>query len=84
MTTSHGSPEDRLLRRIRGEYHEMPGLCLTVGQAARLWNLDTQTSVAALNVLVADGYLAKITGGRFVSATNSNRRRFDRRASRAS
>jgi hypothetical protein len=82
-TTSPGSPEDRLLQRIRCEYHEMPGLCLTVRQAARLWNLDTQTSEAALNVLVADGYLAKISEGRFVSAALSNRRRLGRRRSRS-
>ena len=49
--------EEPLLRRIRSEFHEMPGLCLTVPQAARLWNLDRETSEAALTVLVADGYL---------------------------
>jgi hypothetical protein len=28
------------LRRIRGEYLEMPGLCLTLAQAQRLWGLE--------------------------------------------
>jgi len=53
----------------------MPGLCLTVPQASRLWNLDRGTSEAALNVLVADGYLARTDDGRFMSAgwaTNSS------------
>jgi hypothetical protein len=29
-----------LLLRIRSEYEDMPGLCLTLRQAARLWNLE--------------------------------------------
>jgi hypothetical protein len=28
-----------LLARIRAEYRDMPGLCLTAAQAARLWDL---------------------------------------------
>ena len=30
--------EDALLRRVRGEYREMPGMRLTIEQAMRLWN----------------------------------------------
>ena len=29
-----------MLRRIQGEFREMPGLRLTCRQAQRLWNLD--------------------------------------------
>ena len=70
VMTAMGSrrSEEQLLRRIRSEFHEMPGLCLTVPQAARLWNLDRETSEAALTVLVADGYLARTDDGRFVAA----------------
>jgi len=46
----------------------MPGLCLTVPQAARLWNLDRDTSEAALTRLLVDGYLARTGDGRFVAA----------------
>jgi hypothetical protein len=82
MASNKGSRgEERLLRRIRSEFHEMPGLCLTVPQAARLWNLDSQTSETALQRLVADGYLAKTGDGRYVVATELNVRHSGRRIS---
>ena len=73
MVTKGSRTEEPLLRRIRSEFHEMPGLCLTVPQAARLWNLDRETSEAALTVLVADGYLARTDDGRFVAAAMATR-----------
>ena len=54
--------EDRLRRlidRARSEFAEMPGLRLTVAQAARLWALDTATSAAMLAALVRAGFLMK-------------------------
>ena len=39
MTTA----QEDILRRIRGEYLEMPGLRLTSVQAQRLWGLDART-----------------------------------------
>jgi len=71
--TATGSRTEQLLRRIRSEFHEMPGLCLTGAQAARLWNLDRATSEAALDALVADGYLSRTGDGRFVAAAWSTR-----------
>lgn len=80
MATNTGARgEERLLKRIRSEFHEMPGLCLTVRQAARLWNLDPLTSEAALQMLVAEGYLAQTEDGRFVVATRWTPRRGTRR-----
>jgi len=73
MGTMGSRTEEPLLRRIRSEFHEMPGLCLTVPQAARLWNLDQVTSEAALIVLVAEGYLARTEDGRFVVAAWATR-----------
>ena len=43
--------------RIRAEYVEMPGLSLTVLQAARLWGLDTLRSERVLSMLVDSGFL---------------------------
>ena len=57
-----------LLKRIRGEFFEMPGMCLTVSQAARLWNLAPQTAERALRALVAGGFLSRTDDGRFVMA----------------
>ena len=54
------------LWRIRGEYREMPGLKLTVPQAARLWHLDQPSIEQLLNVLVADGLLRRTARGAYL------------------
>jgi hypothetical protein len=54
------------LWRIRGEYLEMPGLKLTVPQAARLWHLDQPSIEQLLNVLVADGILRRTPAGAYL------------------
>jgi hypothetical protein len=46
-----------LIDRIRGEYREMPGLRLTIAQARRLWQLDHDACVEALDTLVREGFL---------------------------
>ena len=55
------------LWRIRGEYREMPGLKLTVAQAARLWHLDQPSIERLLNVLVADGLLRRTAAGAYLA-----------------
>lgn len=52
---SHCLPS--LLEHMREEYEEMPGLCLTVAQARRLWAIDTATCQMALAHLVREGVL---------------------------
>ncbi len=44
-------------RRARAEFQEMPGLSLTVPQAARLFGLTTRESEEMLRGLVEDGFL---------------------------
>jgi len=60
--------EDALLRRVRGEYREMPGMRLTFEQAMRLWNIDRQACATVLNSLVASRYLAIDGFGRYKKA----------------
>jgi hypothetical protein len=48
---------DTLHARVRGEYREMPGLRLTIPQAARLFNLEPAHCTRLLDALVADGAL---------------------------
>jgi len=48
-----------LTSRIRGEYLEMPGMCLTLSQAAKLWNVDRDTCKYALESLMQAGFLYK-------------------------
>jgi len=42
---------------IRAEYQEMPGLCLTVAQAARLWNVGREECLETLDALTRTGFL---------------------------
>ena len=56
------SPAPALSQRIRAEYEEMPCLRLTLQQASRFWSVDRQTCFAALDQLVAEGFLVQ---GRF-------------------
>jgi hypothetical protein len=46
-----------VVQMIKAEYLEMPGLCLTLPQAQRLWDLDRDICAAALGRLVEIGFL---------------------------
>jgi hypothetical protein len=46
-----------LVALIKSEYLEMPGLCLTLPQAARLWNTDQRECFSAFESLVREGFL---------------------------
>ena len=48
---------ERLVRRVRSEYDEMPGLILTLAQAVRLFGLRTDVCARVLGELVTDGLL---------------------------
>ena len=55
-----------LLRRIRMEYIEMPGLQLTRAQARRLWNLDQITCEDILATLVEEQFLTRTARGTYL------------------
>jgi hypothetical protein len=57
---------DDVLRRVQGEYIEMPGLRLTTAQAQRLWGLDRSACDALLNALVDAKFLFRTRDGAFV------------------
>jgi hypothetical protein len=62
----HRIEDDRAAHaRIRSEYQEMPGLRLTLPQAARLFGLEPASCERMLNALVVDGELWK-NGREFV------------------
>jgi DNA-binding IclR family transcriptional regulator len=46
-----------LVQRIRAEYVEMPGLSLTISQAARFWGLNATALEVLLSTLVDTGFL---------------------------
>jgi len=45
------------VKRMRAEFNEMPGLCLTRAQAQRLLGLDRETCDAVIEKLVDIGFL---------------------------
>ena len=51
-----------LCRRILVEYRELPGLRLSVRQAARLWSLEPEDCRATLDFLVEGGWLVRSPG----------------------
>ena len=54
------------LERVRAEFEEMPGLCLTLDQARRLWHLETVCCEAVLAELVAQRFVRRTHRGAFV------------------
>jgi hypothetical protein len=74
QTISHGAAEISSfpsLSRIRAEYLEMPGLALTLTQAARLWGSDCAVVEPLLRSLVDTGFLWRTDGARYVRRTDS-------------
>ena len=65
MASQH-QPQDEVLRRVQGEYIEMPGLRLTTAQAQRLWGLDRAACDALLGALVDAKFLFRTRDGAFV------------------
>ena len=57
-----------LLRRVRAEYLEMPGLRLTAQQAQCLFGLDPESCDAVLGTLMDTKFLSRTDTGLFVLA----------------
>ena len=66
MTPEQDRPTDEVLRRVQGEFLEMPGLRLTGAQARRLWGLDAGVCEALLGQLVDANFLFKTRDGAFM------------------
>jgi len=62
---------DEVLRRIQGEFLEMPGLRLTEAQARRLWGLDVASCRAVLCTLVDAQFLFCTRDGAFMRVEHS-------------
>jgi hypothetical protein len=63
---------ESMLQRICGEYLEMPGLQLTLGQAQRLWGLDEETCARSLDVLVESGFLVRTSRDLYARPTEGS------------
>jgi hypothetical protein len=71
MKTAADPIEEPLVRRICGEYEEMPGPSLTEAQAARLWNLNQKRCKIVLLRLLRARFLHCTRDGRYVMSTGS-------------
>ena len=54
---------ESIVRRVREEFREMPGLHLTPVQAMRLWGLELETCRCVIDLLVAAAYLRWTAAG---------------------
>jgi len=66
MNTQSICASEDILRRVRGEFLEMPGMRLTEAQAGRLWNLDAASCRALLTALVDSRFLFQTSDGAFM------------------
>ena len=57
-----------LLERVQGEFNEMPGMQLTINQAARLWGLDQASCRRVIDALVDAAFLRWTPAGTVVRA----------------
>jgi hypothetical protein len=62
---------EAVLQRIRGEFHESPGLRLTHWQFQRLWNLDSDQARLIIDQLVQTRFLRGARDGTFVRCERS-------------
>ena len=61
----------RLVHRVKSEFIEMPGLQLTLPQAARLWGLDREASRRVIDSLVEVSFLRWTAQGTVIRAKAS-------------
>jgi hypothetical protein len=68
MAAAHQQPQpfDEVIRRVQGEFIEMPGLRLTPAQAQRLWGLDRLACDTLLSALVEAKFLFRTRDGAFI------------------
>jgi hypothetical protein len=66
MTPEQNDAAEEVLRRVQGEFLEMPGLRLTEPQARRLWGLDAASCGALLGALVEAKFLFRTRDGAFM------------------
>ena len=66
MTPEPNVYTEEVLRRVKGEFLEMPGLRLTEAQARRLWGLDMESCAALLSALIDANFLFRTRDGAFM------------------
>jgi hypothetical protein len=57
---------EAVLRRVRSEFMEMPGLRLTPAQARRLWGVEREVCHAIIDALIDSAFLRWTPAGALV------------------
>ena len=68
ITRAHAEREPKrshMVAAILGSYREMPGLCLSLEQAARLFNLSVDACQILLEDLVRESHLHRDARGQY-------------------
>jgi hypothetical protein len=73
MAPQLAADKTAIAMRIRGEFNEMPGLCLTFKQAQRLWALDGTTCANVLDGLLTEGFLHRTGTGVYLRSDKRRR-----------
>ncbi len=68
-------PQKATLERVRAEYLEMPGLCLTLEQAQRLCGVERALCKSILDELVDSRFLCQKAGGIYARMNDVGERR---------
>jgi hypothetical protein len=65
---------DALVTRIKSEFNESPGMCLTLRQGARLWGIAPEDCAKLVERLVAEQFLRWTRNGELVRSESSDHR----------
>jgi hypothetical protein len=68
-----GEVREELVRRIRGEFEEMPELFLTSPQAIRLFGISPDACAGVLSRLIDQGVLRLKSDGRYARSEGTPR-----------
>jgi hypothetical protein len=63
---------DALVTRIRSEFNESPGMCLTLRQGARLWGIAPEECAKVVDRLVAERFLRWTRNGELVRSESGD------------
>jgi hypothetical protein len=80
----HTRAFEQLVKRVKSEFIEMPGLRLTLEQGSRLWGLERGECDALLHSLVHRKFLTVTAAGTYGRATDGVARNVPLRAAKAS
>ena len=65
---------DALVTRIKSEFNESPGMCLTLRQGARLWGIAPEDCAKLVERLVAEQFLRWTRNGELVRSESGDYR----------